>query len=62
MTLKKFLETTGVNPTDFSKSTGININTLYTYLSGKSEPGAKNALLIIRATHGAVKLEDLALK
>lgn len=62
MTLKKFLESTGISISKFSEATGINANTLFTYVHRKSEPTVSNAIKIIDASHGAIDLRDLAIK
>lgn len=62
MTLKKFLFTTKITISNFAKSTGINENTLNTYVHRKSEPTVSNAIKIINATHGSVTLYDLTVK
>lgn len=62
MTLKKFLQSTNVSVAQFAKNTGINANTLQTYVHRTSEPTVTNAIKIIDATHGAVSLKDLQVK
>ena len=62
MTLKKFLDSTKITVSKFSENTGININTLFTYINQTSEPTVSNAIKIIEATHGAVELHDLRVK
>ena len=62
MTLKKFLQTTNISIAKFAENTGINPNTLQTYVHQTSEPTVTNAIKIIDATHGAVKLQDLKIK
>ena len=59
MKLKKYLESTNVSIAKFSESTGINENTMSTYVHRTSEPTVTNAIKIIEATHGAVELKDL---
>ena len=62
MTLKKYLTQTKVSVAKFSQVTGINPNTLQTYVHQTSEPTVSNAIKIIEATHGSVKLKDLKIK
>lgn len=62
MTLKKFLQSTNISVSSFAKNTGINENTLHTYVNKRSEPTVTNAIKIINATHGAVTLKDLKIK
>lgn len=62
MTLKKFLETTNISISKFAQATGINANTLFTYVHRTSEPTVTNAIKIIEATHGSVQLNDLKIK
>lgn len=61
MKLKKFLQTTKISIAQFAKNTGINENTLNTYVNKRCEPSVTNAIKIIAATHGSVTLEDLKL-
>jgi len=62
MKLKKFLQTTKISIAKFSENTGINANTLQTYVHQTSEPTVTNAIKIIESTHGAVQLKDLQIK
>lgn len=59
MNLKTFLQKTKISTAQFAKNTGINENTLHTYVNRRSEPTVSNAIKIIEATHGAVELKDL---
>lgn len=62
MTLKNFLKSTKISIAKFSENTGINANTLQTYVHRTSEPTVSNAIKIIESTHGAVQLKDLKAK
>ena len=62
MKLKRFLKTTDVSISSFARKTGINANTMLTYVNEKSEPTVTNAIKIIDATVGAVSLKDLKVR
>lgn len=59
MTLKIFLETTGISVAELSRKTGIPHATLLSYVKGTHEPSLRNALAIEEATLGAVKVENM---
>lgn len=59
MMLKDYLIKQRLNPTMFSKLTGISYTTIYRYIRGSTKPTLKNACIIEKATKGQVTFEDL---